>query len=245
MLGELIRKGLGRARRGSDDLAFDTTTFSLSTEVPRPFDRPDVDRRAEERLLAALPVAKLVLDHGQDICRVRNISAGGLMAETSTSHPIGAAARVEFNSHQQLPGRIVWTRETSCGIKFDRDIDLRELLANRPARRKGQALRPPRLDIDCNAVLLVEGTRYRTQVRDISLGGIKVAISDWNCVNKDVTVALESLRPIKGAIRWYKDGHAGIVFTRPLSFEELVEWLGKRVEIASLKAGAWTAAPRY
>jgi hypothetical protein len=239
MLGALVRRGWGGKGR-SDDVAFETTTFSLSTDVPRPD-----ERRAEERLLAVLPVARLVMEHSQDLCRVRNISAGGIMAETMSSHAIGTKVRIEFNSHQQLPGQIVWTRETSCGIKFDQDIDLRELLANRPTRRKGQTPRPPRLDITCNAELMIEGVLYRTEVKDISLGGLKVAISDWNCVNKNVVVTLESLKPIKGAIRWYKAGHAGIVFRRSLSFEELAEWMGKRVEIASLKAGAWTKTGRY
>lgn len=240
MFGALIRNGFWGRNRSSTDVAFETTTFSLSTEVPRPD-----ERRVEQRLLSMLPMARLVMDAEQDICRVRNISAGGMMAETSRSHAVRTKVRIEFNSHQQLRGEVVWTRETSCGIKFDQDIDLREMLANRPARRKGQTPRPPRLDITCNAELSIDGILYRTQVRDISLGGLKVAISDWNCVGKDVAVTLESLRPVKGSIRWYKDGRAGIVFKRPLSFEELAEWMGKRVEVASMKAGAWTKAARY
>jgi hypothetical protein len=185
------------------------------------------------------------MEQGQDICRIRNITAGGLMADTSSSHTVGTKIRIEFNSHQHVPGEVVWTRERSCGIKFDQGVDLRELLANRPARGRGQKPRPPRLDITCNAELLINGVMYRTQVRDISLGGLKVAISDWNCVGKDVVAKLESLRPVRGVIRWYKDGYAGIVFKRPLSFEELAEWMGKRVEVASLKAGAWTRETRY
>lgn len=240
MFGALIRTAFGARQRPSDDIAFETTTFSLSTEVPRPD-----ERRIEQRLLSLLPMARLIMDDGQDFCRVRNISAAGMMSETTRSHPVGTRVRIEFNSHQQLPGEVVWTRESSCGIKFDKDIDLREMLANRPARRKGQTPRPPRLDITCNAELSIDGILYRTKVRDISLGGLKVAISDWNCIGKDVAVTLESLRPIKGSIRWYKDGHAGIVFSRPLSFEELAEWMGKRVEVASMKAGAWTKTVRY
>jgi len=240
MLGALIRRSFGGGKGRTDDVAFETTTFSLNTEVPRPD-----DKRMEERLRSVLPVAKMVTEHGQDLCRVRNISAGGVMAETSKSHPVGTRVRIEFNSHQQLPGQVVWTRETSCGVKFDQDVDLRELLANRPARRAGQTPRPPRLDITCNAELMVEGVLYRTEVHDISLGGLKVAISDWNCVNKDVIVTMESFRPIKGKIAWYKAGYAGIVFKRALSFEELAEWMGKRVEVASMKAGAWTRASRY
>lgn len=240
MLGTLIRNAFSGPRHRPDDVAFDMTTFSLSTDVPRP-----ADSRADARLLALLPMAKLIFDGGQDMCRVRNITAGGLMAETLISHPVRTRVKIEFNSHQQLPGQVVWTRETSCGIKFDRDIDLRELLANRPARSNGQKLRPPRLDITCNAELLIDEVLYRTQVHDISLGGLKVLISDWNCVGKEVVATLESLRPVQGEIRWYRDGYAGIVFNRPLSFEELAEWMGKRVEVASLKAGAWTKAARY
>jgi hypothetical protein len=91
------------------------------------------------------------------------------------------------------------------------------------------------------------GRRYhRVEVQDISLGGIKLELDDPNCVGKTVVVAVESLRPIKGVVRWYQDGYAGIVFNRPLRFEDLAEWLGKRIEIASLYAttGPLTYAPR-
>ena len=47
---------------------------------------------------------------------------------------------------------------------------------------------------------------------------------------------VESLKPIKGEVRWYCDRKAGIVFDQTLPFEELAEWVGKRLELASLKA---------
>jgi hypothetical protein len=240
MLEALIRNVLGARSRVPDEFAFDSTLFSLINEVPRPS-----ERRSQERLLAILPVARLVSEQGQDLCRVRNISAAGLMAETSRSHAVGTRVRVEFNSHQKLPGEVVWTREASCGIKFDRDVDLREMLANRPARGNGERPRPPRLDISCNAELLIGGVLYRTQIRDISLGGLKAAVGSMSCVGKNVVATIESLRPVRGVVRWHRDGHAGIVFNRPLAFEELAEWMGRRVEVASLKAGAWTKPERY
>ena len=49
-------------------------------------------------------------------------------------------------------------------------------------------------------------------------------------------MVVESLRPIKGEVRWFSDRRAGIVFDKPLEFEELAEWVGKRLEVASLKA---------
>ena len=50
-------------------------------------------------------------------------------------------------------------------------------------------------------------------------------------------MVVESLRPIRGEVRWFADRKAGIVFDQPMKFEELAEWIGKRLEMATLKAG--------
>jgi hypothetical protein len=49
-------------------------------------------------------------------------------------------------------------------------------------------------------------------------------------------VVVESLRPVRGEVRWFSERKAGIVFDQPLKFEELAEWIGKRLEMATLKA---------
>ena len=79
-------------------------------------------------------------------------------------------------------------------------------------------------------------TYYPVAVHELSRGGSKVEPIDEYCVGKKVVVVVESLRPVKGEVRWYSDRRAGIVFERPLEFEELTEWVGKRLELASLKA---------
>jgi hypothetical protein len=230
MFGDLIRRKLGGGRSEANEIALDAAVFSLTTDVPRP-----TDSRADERLLALLPVARLVADEWQDLCRIRNISAGGMMAETTARHDAGVPVIVELNSNQRISASVVWTRDCTLGIKFDQNVDLREVLANRRPRI-GFRPRPARLDIRCGATVLISGLYHKTEVRDISLGGIKVILGDKECVGKDVVVTIESLRPVKGAIRWYRDGLAGIVFHRPLTFDELAEWLGKRIEVASLRA---------
>ncbi len=79
-------------------------------------------------------------------------------------------------------------------------------------------------------------TYYTCDVQDISLGGMKVAPIGEYCLGKPVVVVVESLRPLRGEVRWFNEGHAGIVFDQALRFEELAEWVGKRLELASLKA---------
>ena len=143
----------------------------------------------------------------EQLIKVKNMSAGGVMAIVTRAPEVGEHVDVELSS-QRIPSTVVWTRDDMVGLKFDQNVDLGELLAGRKPRH-GFRPRPPRLDIPCKA-----------SVR----------------VGKNVVVVVESLRPVKGEVRWYSDRRAGIVFERPLEFEELAEWVGKRLELASLKA---------
>ena len=230
MFAELIRRKLGGGRISNSDAAFESTTVSLSSAVPRP-----AERRSDERLSAMLRVGKLTDANGNEqLIKVKNLSAGGVMAIVTRAPEVGEQVSVELSS-QRIPGSIVWTRDDMVGLKFDQNVDLGELLAGRKPRH-GFRARPPRLDIPCKASVRVGKTYYTVDVHDISLGGIKVEPIEEYCVGKKVVVVVESLRPTKGEVRWYSERRAGIVFERPLEFEELTEWVGKRLELASLKA---------
>ena len=230
MFTDLIRRKFSGQAFSSSDAAFESTTVSLSTAVPRP-----AERRTDERLSAMLRVGKLTEANGSEqLIKVKNLSAGGVMAIVSRAPTVGEAIHIELSS-QRIPGTVVWTRDGMAGFKFDQNVDLGELLAGRKPRH-GFRPRPPRLEIPCKASVRVGKTYYTVDVHDISLGGIKVVPIEEYCVGKKVLVVVESLRPIKGEVRWYSDRRAGIVFDRPLDFDELSEWVGKRLELASLKA---------
>ncbi len=227
MLASIIRRKRGHL--ADDQTAFESTTFSLTTAVPRP-----AERHADERLIPLLKVAKLVSESGERLMRVRNISAGGVMGEVADSPPVGEHLAVELSS-QKIPSTVTWIRQGLVGIKFDQSVDLGELLAGRKPRH-GFRPRPPRLNVECKASVRVGKVYYTVDVQDISLGGMKVAPIEEYCVGRPVTVVVESLRPIRGEVRWFSERRAGIVFDKPLDFEELAEWVGKRLEVASLKA---------
>jgi len=230
MFAELIRRKLSGPAFSSSAAAFESTTVSLSTKVPRP-----AERRSDERLSAMLRVGKLTEAGGSEqLIKIKNLSAGGVMAIVARAPTVGAQVHIELSS-QRIPATVVWTRDEMAGFKFDQSVDLGELLAGRKPRH-GFRPRPPRLEIPCKASVRVGKTYYTVDVHDISLGGIKVEPIEEYCVGKKVVVVVESLRPIKGEVRWYSDRRAGIVFDQPLDFDELSEWVGKRLELASLKA---------
>lgn len=230
MFTDLIRRKLSGQAFSSSDAAFESTTVSLSTTVPRP-----VERRVDERLSAMLRVGKFTAaDGSEQLVKVKNLSAGGIMAIVTRAPSVGEQVKIELSS-QRIPATVVWIRDNTAGLKFDQNVDLGELLAGRKPRH-GFRPRPPRLEIRCKASVRVGKTYYTVDVHDISLGGIKVEPIGEYCVGKKVLVVVESLRPIKGEVRWYTDRRAGIVFDCPLDFDELSEWVGKRLELASLKA---------
>jgi len=228
MFGSLIRRKPAHSA-AEDDAAFESTTFSLSTAVPRP-----TDRRGDERILPTLCIVKLTGKDSEQLMRARNVSAGGLMAEIGRPVSVGEQVELEISS-QKIPSTVVWTRDGTAGFKFDSNIDLGELLAGRKPRH-GFRPRPPRLQVQCKASVRVGKTYYNCDVHDISLQGMKIEPIEEYCLGKQVVVVVESLRPIKGEVRWFSDRKAGIVFDKPLQFEELAEWVGKRLELASLKA---------
>jgi hypothetical protein len=182
-----------------------------------------------------LRVAKLTTASGdQQLIKVKNLSAGGLMAIAARPPEVGEPVDIEMST-QKIPSSIVWTRGDMIGLKFDQDVDLGELLAGRKPR-VGFRHRLPRLDMRCKASVRVGKVYYQVEVHDISLGGIKVEPIEEYCVGKQVIVVIESFGPVKGEVRWYRDRRAGIVFDQPLDFDEISEWIGKRLEMASLKA---------
>ncbi|MBA3668899.1 MAG: PilZ domain-containing protein [Sphingomonas sp.] len=208
--------------------------MSLSTAVPRP-----LERRDDERVSPHLRNGKIIDGEGaEQLIKVRNMSAGGLMAIVGRLYEVGAQVEIELSS-QKIPATVVWTRDDTIGLKFDQNVDLGELLAGRKPRH-GFRARPPRLDIPCKASVRIGKTYYGVDVHDISLGGMKVEPIEEYCVGKKVIVVVESLRPVKGEVRWYSDRRAGIVFDQPLEFDQLSEWVGKRLELASLKASYQT-----
>jgi hypothetical protein len=226
----LIRRRSGKLDDGSTEAAFESTMVSLSTAVPRP-----AERRSDERVSAMLRVGKLSMDSGEEqLVKIKNLSAGGLMAIVNQAPQVNEHVHIELSS-QKIPASVVWIRDNTVGLKFDQNVDLGELLAGRKPRH-GFRARPPRLEIACKASVRVGKLYYNVDVHDISLGGMKVEPIEEYCVGKKVVVVVESLRPIKGEVRWYSDRLAGIVFDKPLDFDELAEWVGKRLELASLKA---------
>lgn len=197
--------------------------MSLSAAVP-----PPSEKRVHHRSLSIFRVGKLISAQGEELCRVRNLSAGGIAVDLGAPRQAGERVTVEVCEGRRADGRIVWVRDTTIGIAFDEAVDIGVFLSRRP-QLIGQVPRRPRVNLTCRARFIVGQTPYIGEVRDISQGGVKLVTDDAQEVGTLATVAVEGLGLVRGAVAWKKPGVIGIVFNEPIPFEELAGWLARRI----------------
>ncbi|HZG45658.1 MAG TPA: PilZ domain-containing protein [Allosphingosinicella sp.] len=198
----------------------DETTISLSTAAP-----PPPDRRRQQRHLTILRIGALIVDGTRELCLVRNISAGGVMAHVYRHLEIGTRVAVEIKNDDPLPGRVVWESDSNVGIAFDQKIDVPDLLATSKLLGDGRRARRPRVQINRLAKVRCGAEVYFLDALDISQGGVKVAVEQDLPIDADVVVTLDGFRPLPGIVRWVANGHCGISFIQVIPIAELCEWL--------------------
>lgn len=190
---------------------------------------PHGQERRDARTLTLLLVGRIVGERTDGLCRVRNISAGGLMAEVFTRFETGDTARIELRNGQSVAGTVRWTKDGGLGLQFKERVEnLREVLAEpRPARRRAgvQQVRAPRLLTDCSADIQLDGHHHHAAVANLSQCGARLVTAAALEPDKLLTLTIAGLPAVSAAVRWAKDGEAGLSFLTPLAFATLARWL--------------------
>jgi hypothetical protein len=198
------------------------TIFSLSKRPPQPVPS---ERRGSARHLTILRVGALIGATGRELCLIRNISAGGLMAHVYSHHSPGETVSVEFKTNQQVAGKVIWADESNIGIQFDSPIDVAEMLSAQAVLDNGWRPRLPRIEVDRLATLRCGARLYGINTRDISQGGVKVETDEPLEVGREIVLTLDGFRALHGVVRWCTGGMAGIAFNQLIPFAELMAWL--------------------
>src|SRR3954465_16076708 len=95
------------------------TGFSFSNAVPLP-----PERREDERLIKILRVGTLIIEGRRELCLIRNVSAGGVMAHVYSKAGHGQGVPMELKATRPVAGHVVWVEEAEAGIKFDANVDV-------------------------------------------------------------------------------------------------------------------------
>lgn len=190
----------------------------------------DEHRHSERQVVTVRWVAKITGNKGQELCLIRNISTGGVMANVYSAHEIGEHIALEIRSGQQLQGEIVWMRDGCIGVRLQDQVDVSEMLKAASADRAGLRARAPRIEVYGCANIKVGTKVFSVDLCDLSQGGVKVTLPEPIEAANEVVVSISGLEDRKSLIRWQRDGRAGLSFIRPISFDLLVEWLGAQLD---------------
>lgn len=196
------------------------TLFSFSQDVP-----PPPERRREARHLTILRVGALIGPEGRELCLIRNISAGGLMAHVYSRHREGERIAIELKGNQKTAGKVMWVSESNIGIQFEEPIDVAEILSGQNALENGWQPRLPRIEVDRLATLRCGARLYGVNTRDISQGGVKIECDQRLEPGREVVLTMDQFRPLQASVRWCENGLAGLAFNQLVPFPELMSWL--------------------
>jgi hypothetical protein len=208
------------AHADNADQLIEGTSYSFSRSTP-----VAGERRKDQRHLTILRVGTLVVGDRRELCLIRNISCGGLMAHVYSALGQGDRVAVELKGNQPLVGKVVWIEGSTAGIEFESTIDVEELLAAHRVLDNGWIARMPRVEVDRLAQLRIGARIYPVSTLDISQGGVKIEIDEAIEPGRDAVLILDGFRSMPCAVRWYKDGRAGISFNQVIPFHDLMGWL--------------------
>jgi hypothetical protein len=200
-----------------EETGVETTTYSLASAPPA-----REDRREGERHVTLFRVGSLMIGDRQELCLIRNISAGGMLIRAYCAIPPGTRLSVELKCGQSASGMARWAEGNSVGVVFDQPMDIVDLLS--PAG-KGPRPRMPRVEIDCLANVRQEAQINRARALNISQGGLRLSCRRPLEVGGAVIVTLAGLSPQQGMVRWNDGECFGVTFNKVLPLPLLISWL--------------------
>ncbi|UIJ44981.1 PilZ domain-containing protein [Sphingomonas cannabina] len=182
------------------------------------------ERRGDRRHVTVLRVAKVVRTHGDELCVIRNISSGGVMAHFYSPARVGEEVVIEFKSGRKLSGIVRWTRGEVAGVEFDEKLEIVRFLAGEDDVAGQFEPRAPRLGVGLPAMMRSGVRVYPVQVCDISQGGLKFRALPTTEQGQKLVFRVAGLPPLTGIVRWRDEEHAGVAFEMPLPLETLAKW---------------------
>jgi hypothetical protein len=185
---------------------------------------PAVDLRADERHRTVLQVAKLATERGDELCILRNVSAGGLRAEVYCRLAVGDPVQLELRTGRGMAGRVVWARGSSIGVAFDRKVPILSYLAHQAMQELGRRVRAPRIRIGEPGILRLPEGDSLADIVDASQAGMRIRTDRKLSAGSGCQVVAEGLGVRGGLVRWCRDGEAGLQLKRPLCFHEFAQW---------------------
>lgn len=202
-------------------------------------DEAAMDRRTTARQISVLINAGISHADNDALCRIRNLSSGGVMIECPLPLAVEDAVELQLRSGHRIGGVVRWVQEGQAGIAFD-DPASAALVSGAPPAGKRISIRKhqdedvspvgyPLFRRKCWAQLAAGHKRSRAPVLMISPTGLIVEnLSDWTG-ERLFSVTIEGLGRLQARISNASAvGDAetlALSFVEPVHYRTFNEWL--------------------
>ena len=196
-------------------------------DAPRGGDRRQ-DVRGESRVATVMLVARLISAHGDQLCRVRNLSTSGLKVNTPFPLSVGEEIRIELRNGRMVEGKIVWSTPPYAGMHFDKTEDVEDLLSTTPLGDDDKVARLPRVQVNHPVLVHVDSRMLGATMIDLSQGGAKLRLRAALEAGAAISLSVSGLGSLKAVVRWTRDEEVGVAFHETIPFDKLSRWLMER-----------------
>jgi hypothetical protein len=187
---------------------------------------PFQDRRRSDRHAVVTQVAKIRLSSGrEELCLLRDISAGGLKADVYIPLGPGDHLDIELRTAHSVGCRIVWANEGTIGVAFDEPIPAAAILAHCAFNDHGGGnLRPPRLKANMRGLLRIDAASSAVTISNISQAGLQIEAPAPFKSGTACTIVLPGLAARAATICWWRDGCAGLMLDEAIDYADFAKW---------------------
>lgn len=211
----------------ADDDGFDLfDTISASADF-------EPERRGQSRYLTVMRAARVSSNVHlvETLGLLRNVSEGGMKIDAYRGFSVGERITVSLLDGDRIEASVVWTDGSTIGVQFSSKIAIEHLLAKPRTLADGTRVRPPRLTLNCKAVIRVGGYMADIEICDISQRGAKIRFDRSLAIDSRVQISMNHLRPVSSSVKWQVEKLIGLEFHRTLTIEELSTWMADTSEI--------------
>lgn len=180
------------------------------------------DRRGGDRYRTVWRIAKVMRNGDAGLWRVRNMSNRGMMLAAEVPIAVGETLDIALSDTVMLRGKVVWANDGRCGVAFDTEVDVADLLKQLAAEQRALGYRQPRLPVHSQAQIVAkDGTVSRIELVDLSQHGAGFVHDGHFDVGRELDLILASGVRRRAIVRWSREGRGGLWLTQPLDRADL------------------------
>lgn len=179
------------------------------------------DRRGADRYRTVWRIAKVVRNGDAGLWRVRNISDRGMMLAADVPIIVGEKLEIALSDTVVIRGEVVWSETGRCGVAFDKEVDVADVLKQLAAEQRATGYRQPRLPVRTQAQAVTDEGASSIELVDMSQNGAGFVHDGHLEVGKELDLILAGGIKRRAIVRWSRAGRGGLWLTQPLDRADL------------------------